>query len=279
MAINLVTKYASQVLERFKHKSVTEGYFNREYDAEFIGAKTVKIHSVNTVPMNDYARTGANRYGTPTELEDTVQEHSITRDRSFTYTIDKGNNIQQNFIKSAGKTLKRQIDEVVVPEVDVYRFEQMDLKVPATNKLELDLATESAYDKFLDLQEKLDDEFVPENGRVMWATPELIKVLKKDPNFVLPTETGQSIKFKGFQGEIDGVDIIKAPKKWLPENVMGILAHPIALASPLQLSEYQIHQDPPGISGHLVEGRMIYDTFVFDGREVALGEIVKKVTP
>lgn len=272
--INLVAKYAPVVLERFKKRSVTEGFFNRDYDAEFIGAKTVKIASVSTVAMNNYTRTGANRYGTPAELEDTIQEHTVTQDKAFTYTIDKGNNIQQNFIKEASGTLRRQVDEVVVPMVDTYRLGVIAGKAKTTHKFVI-ASSDSSYEKMLDAQELLDDAFVPEEGRVLWATPAFIKELKKDKNFVLPTDAGQAIKFNGYVGEVDGVPIIKAPKNRMPKDTLGILAHPVALLSPLQLSEYQIHQNPPGLSGHLVEGRLIYDTFVFEGREDAIAVFTK----
>jgi hypothetical protein len=89
MAINFVEKHAAQIDERFTAASVTGDIVNN--DVEFIGAKTVKIHSVGTVPMNNYQRTGSNRYGIPDELEDTVQEMTMSQDRSFTYVVDKGN--------------------------------------------------------------------------------------------------------------------------------------------------------------------------------------------
>ena len=270
MAINLVTKYSPVVLERFAKQSVTEGFFNRDYDQEFIGAKTVKIHSIDVVEMGDYTRSGANRYGTPEELGDTVQELTIEQDKAFTYTIDRGNNIQQNFIKEAGRTLQRQVDEVVVPMVDTYRFNIMATKADVGNKVDVDLAADSVYLKLLDVQELLDDATIPEVGRVLWATPKFIKELKKDDNFVLPTDAGQAIKFRGYQGEIDGIPVIKTPTSRMPSKTLGILAHTSALLSPLQLSEYHIHENAPGISGHLVEGRLIYDTFVLENREKAV---------
>lgn len=274
MAINLVTKFSTKVLERLNAKSVTEGYFNSGYESEFIGAKTVKIQSIATAPMGDYTREGVNRYGTPTELQDTVQELTIARDRSFTYTIDKGNNLQQNMIKNAGVSLQRQIDEVVIPELETYRFAQTHAKVPAGNKVVVDVSADSIYEKFLDAQEKLDDANVPVAGRVAWATPQAIKEFKKDPNFVPVSDLAFEFKRTGLVGQIDGVDVVKAPKAWLPANVLMIIAHPMALCSPFQLNEYKVHEDPVGISGHLVEGRMIYDSFVIGGREVALAELV-----
>ena len=118
MAINLATKYAKKVAERFYQESLTESSFSKNLDAEFVGVKTVIVPSVDVVAMNDYKRTGANRYGEPEDLQDTKQEFTMTKDRSFTFVIDKGDNMEQNMIKNAGKAIARQLREVVTPEID-----------------------------------------------------------------------------------------------------------------------------------------------------------------
>ena len=60
-------------------------------------------HNINTVPLNDYNRgASANRYGEPAEVGDTVQELTMTQDKSFSGVIDKGNNMDQS-INKAGK--------------------------------------------------------------------------------------------------------------------------------------------------------------------------------
>jgi hypothetical protein len=40
-----------------------------------------------------------------------------------------------------------------------------------------------------------------------------------------------------------------------------------AAISPVKLHEYKIHKDPVGISGHVCEGRFIYDAFVLDSKK------------
>lgn len=116
MAINLTSKYSPKVAERFVKKSLTTGAANNDY--EFEGIKTLRVYSVDTVPLTDYNRSGTSRYGIPSELGDTMQEFTMTQDRAFTYTIDKGNQKEQLNIKAANKSLKRQIDERVIPEMD-----------------------------------------------------------------------------------------------------------------------------------------------------------------
>ena len=49
-----------------------------------------------------------------------------------------------------------------------------------------------------------------------------------------------------------------------------MIAHPVATVAPTKLEDYRIHQDPPGISGDLVEGRVCYDAFVLENKAKAI---------
>jgi hypothetical protein len=71
-------------------------------------------------------------------------------------------------------------------------------------------------------------------------------------------------------GECDGTKIVKVPSSRLPEGCAFILTHPIAATAPKQLEEYKIHENAPGISGWLVEGRFIYDCFVLNEKADAI---------
>ena len=45
----------------------------------------------------------------------------------------------------------------------------------------------------------------------------------------------------------------------------------------MKLEDYRVHQDPPGVSGSLVEGRVCYDAFVLDNKK--LGIYYQAITP
>ena len=267
-AINLASKYEKKVEERFKLKSLSEAFINRDYD--WTGVSTVKVYSIPTVPLNDYKKTGSNRYGTPTELEDTVQEMSVTKDKSFTFTIDKGNNQDQMNVKGAGKALAREIDEVIVPTKDMHRFEviaKAGVANGGTNETPTSITKTNAYESFLDGQEYLDNKKVPLAGRISAVSAKMYKFLKLDPSFVKNSDLGQKITINGQVGEVDGVKIVKVPTSYLPEGCAFLITHPSVTCSPDKLSDYKIHDNPPGINGNLVEGRVRYDAFVKDAKK------------
>lgn len=118
--VNLDTKYSKKIDQAFTIASLLKGRLSAEN--EFVGARTVRIHNINTVPLNDYNRgASANRYGEPAEVGDTVQELTMTQDKSFSGVIDKGNNMDQS-INKAGKFLGVEMSEEVIPAYDKYCF-------------------------------------------------------------------------------------------------------------------------------------------------------------
>lgn len=86
----------------------------------------------------------------------------------------------------------------------------------------------------------------------------------------METDIAQEMRLKGVIAMIDGASVIKVPANRLPDDFGFMVAHPCATVAPTKLEDYKIHQDPPGISGSLVEGRICYDAFVLDNKAKAI---------
>ncbi|MCI7262893.1 MAG: hypothetical protein MR562_06750, partial [Clostridiaceae bacterium] len=90
------------------------------------------------------------------------------------------------------------------------------------------------------------------------------------PDITMETDIGNDMRLRGVISNLDGANVIKVPSVRLPAGFGFILAHPSATVAPMKLTDYKIHQDPPGISGNLVEGRVVYDAFVLDNKAKAI---------
>jgi N4-gp56 family major capsid protein len=269
MAINLASKYEKKVDERFKLKSLTESAVNREYD--WNGVNSINVYSIPTVAMNDYTKSGLSRYGTAAELDNTVQTMTLTRDRSFTFTIDRANHQDTQMVMQAGKALARQVDEVIVPEVDIYRLSTMSAAAVANGHTATAVVTsDNAYSSILDGTEVLDEAKVPQGGRLLYVTPAFYNLIKLSPDFIKSTEIAQKMLVNGQVGEIDGMKVIKVPSTYLPANTPFLICHPVATVAAQKLEDYKTHDNPPGINGWLVEGRKRYDAFVLENKKAAL---------
>lgn len=271
MAINLTTKFLPYVDEQFTSESKKSLLTNNDF--EWTGAHTVKVYKVSTSEMNDYDRNGAgsnaSRFGKIAGLDATTEEFTLKKDRSFTFAIDKLDEDETQQQLSGATALARQNREVVIPEVDAYVYGVM-CDNAGTKPEAVALTAENIYTEILNATEALDDAEVPETDRQLVVSPTVYTLMKKCKDIVLETDIGADMRAKGVIAMLDGCNVIKVPANRLPENFGFMIAHPSATVAPTKLEDYRIHQDPPGISGSLVEGRICYDAFVLDNKKKAI---------
>ena len=271
--IDLVTKFAPYVDEQFKNESKLSMLTNQDFD--WTGAHTIKVYKIGTSKMNDYDRSGANidtnwsRFGPVAGLDANTEEMILTKDRSFTFAIDKLDTDETAQQLAGATALSRQDREVVIPEVDSYVYGVMATKA-GTKAAAVALTAENIYTEILKASETMDDAEVPETERVLLVTPAVYALMKQCPEIALDTDVGQEMRVKGVIANLDGASVVKVPKVRLPENFGFMLAHPSATVAPVKLEDYRVHQDPPGLSGALVEGRICYDAFVLDNKTKAI---------
>lgn len=264
--IDYAKDYSGVIDEKFKETSKSDSVINKEFD--FVGAQTVTVQTVSTSTMNDYKRTGTNRYGSIEDLSVSSQEMTMEKDRSFTFAIDKMDNDETKRALEAGKSLARQLREVVVPEIDTYRFAKITENAGTTETGAL--TKSNVYTAITEGTQALDEAEVPVEGRILIVSPATYKLMKQCSDIEMDTETGIEMRKRGIVAEIDGMFVLKVPASRLQENTNFIITHPIATCSPVKLAEYKIHTDAPGISGELVEGRVYYDAFVLENKKKAI---------
>lgn len=271
MAVNLTTKFTTHVDEVFTTESKKALVTNTDFD--WTGAHTIRVHKVNTVPMNDYDRAGTgennSRYGALADVGNTLEDFTLKKDRSFTFVIDKLDKDETGGVLSGASALARQQREVIIPEVDAYTYGVMAAGA-GTKPAAIALTAENIYDEIIKATETLDDAEVPDTGRVLTVVPAVYRLMKKNPDIMLDCDISAEQKRQGVIAIIDGMEVVKVPAKRMPKNMGFMVAHPVATVAPTKLDDYKVHQDPPGISGELVEGRIVYDAFVLDNKKMAI---------
>ena len=272
MAIELTTKFQPYTDEQFAAESKKHLLTNQDFD--WTGAHTVKVYKITTSEMNDYNRNGADngnwsRYGAVKDLDATTEEFVLKKDRSFTFTIDKLDQDETQQQLQAASALARQNREVVIPEVDSYTYGVM--AENAGNAPEaVELTAANIYGEILKGSLALDDAMVPESGRVLVVTPAVYNMMKQSGDIAMDTNVGNELRLQGVISILDGMNVQKIPAPRLPGDFGFMIAHPVATVAPVKLEDYTIHENPPGISGSLVEGRICYDAFVLDNKKSAI---------
>lgn len=270
MAIDLITKFLPYVDEIFTTESKKSLLTNEDFN--WTGAHTIKVYKLNTVGMNDYDRAGTgegSRYGEIAALSTALEEFTLKKDRSFTFAIDKLDADETGQQVQAASALARQQREVIIPEVDTYVYGVMTAGAgikPAAKAL----TSENIYTEIITANNAMNNAEVPETGRILVVTPDIYLLMKQCKDITMETDIGNDMRLKGVIGLLDGLTVLKVPAARLPKQFGFMIAHPVATVAPTKLEEYRIHQDPPGISGSLVEGRICYDAFVLDNKKKAI---------
>lgn len=273
MAVNLAAKYASQLDQIWTHASYTDNWVNKKYD--FDGVKTVNVYTATTVVPTDYNRAGTgDRYGGNNELQDVVTAYTLSNDKAFKIAIDKGNYEQGMRAKKAGEVMRAQMNERVIPMIDANRLAAA--AAGATAVSQTITAGTDAYSDVLDANVYLDEAKCPLEGRVLFVTPAFYKDIKLAITKEIEAN-GYNDKLlgKGFVGTLDGVPVVQVPTSYFPAGVKAILVHRDALLGVRQITETRIITDSELVSGSILLGRFIFDSFILHGKEKGVAAIVE----
>jgi hypothetical protein len=271
MSVELVTKFAPYTDEMFATESKASLLTNKDFD--FDGAHTVNVYKITTAAMNNYGRSGPaqgnwSRYGPVQGLDAETEAFTLSKDRSFTFAIDRLDADETAGQLAAASALARQLRQVVIPEVDTYVLGKIIAGAGITPTAAA-LTAANIYDKIIAGTLALDNAEVPEVGRVLVLTAAIWALLKKSAD-VNTGDLATELKRKGVVGQLDGMDVLKVPAGRVPATFGFMIAHPVATVAPTKLESYKTHEDPPGISGSLVEGRIAYDAFVLENKAEAI---------
>lgn len=270
--INYAKKASAKVVERYSRKSATAGLFSNDYDWK--GVRTVEVRSIDTVPLQDYNETktdGTSRYGTMYEVGDTVQELTVSQHKSIFGTIDKSNNDSVMQTKAAGRFLKRETDEVIIPYKDKYN-----LKVLAEHAGcgyfigSTALSSSNIIEKIMLANAAMSNQNVPDNGRVLFMGYTLATALKLASQVVGIDSIGEKAIVDGVMGKVDKCQVRLVPDNWMPTGVHFMIVKTGAGCAPIKIEDYKILPGGHVMNGYMVVGDLMHDCFVFNAKRAGV---------
>lgn len=259
--VNLGTIYSAALDKRFVEKSFTNPWCGHDYNWD--GANTIKIWTIGQATINDYnASATANRFGTPTELSDEANAYSLRMERSFTHTIDKTNNDDQNHVKKANSILKQIWDEQMVPEIDKYRLKTW-ANGAGLGKINATALTKSTIiEAMLEAHAAMNNKLVPREGRVIFVTETMAVKCKLATELQYNENITEKTIVNGQIARLNNSPVVSIPDAWMPAGVEFMIKYRKASADPTKMKMLRAHTSPQGYAGVLLEGLTRYDSFV-----------------
>ena len=264
--IHFSEKHKQSLMEGFRKSSETDALFSHELDMEFSGVKTVHVKSVKTYDLQDYDRSrqvgSGSRYGATQEVGDEEQTFEMTQDKSLSLSIDKGNNAEQFNMKKAGEVMKAHREERIMPAVDTYRMAKWAKDAGIHKELSAVPTKANIVSQIIELKNDMLECGVPENQINLVVKRQYMPAIKLSTEWTALDSLGGKSLPSGFIGELDGMPVKPMTSSRFPAGAAFVLIYKGSVIAPMKIKDFKAHVDPPGLSGDLLEFRMLHDAFV-----------------
>lgn len=145
----------------------------------FINAQTIKLPRMAVSGYKDHTRTPGFNAGT---LSNDWEPKKLSHDRDVEFFIDPMDIDETNLTLSVANIQNTFETEQAIPEKDCYRFSKLysELNTHKAGNINTTAITAANFlDIFDDLMEDMDEAGVPEEGRILYLTPKMMKIAKK----------------------------------------------------------------------------------------------------
>ena len=267
--INFDERYKAALVQGFEKASETDSLFAHDLDMEFSGVKTVHVKSLVTEALQDYNRAlnvgDGSRYGTTKEVGNEEQTFTMTQDKSLSLSVDKGNNKEVMDKHKVGAIMAAERDEHIIPYMDTYRLKAWAEKAGMVYTVSAAPTADTIIEQIVKARNAQRNKGVKDNPTLL-IPYEYLDTLQLAKQWVNLDSLGGKTLPKGTVGQIAGMNVIPVTDDRMPAGVPFMMIHKKAVISPMKIKDFKGHVDPPGLSGDLLEFRMLYDAFVIGRR-------------
>lgn len=283
-----ILNYAELYLQALQQKFVKGLSFTALYNTpnnaniKFVNAKTIQIPRISTGGFTDVNR---ETVGTFTRRADNdFETKTIDHDREFRTLVDPMDIDETNMALTISNITRVFNDEHKIPEMDKYAASKL-FSEHATHggvPVETAITTANVLSIFDDMMEKMDDAEVPQEGRILYVTPQINKTLKQASELQRKLDVGgtggQAVNRSIYSLEDVSITVVPSSRmKTLYNFTDGavpdvtarqinlILIHPVTVLTP-QKYEFVSLDQPTASSGgkYLYYERKYWDLFVIE---------------
>lgn len=279
--INYATQFDRQLRQKYKRESLTADLTTEKI--KFVNAKTVKIPYIELGGFKDHGRNGGfNRQN----VKNDFMTKTLAHDRDVEYFVDTEDVDESNLAVAAANITNTFEEEHAIPEEDCYRISKLysdytDLGKTPDNTV---LTTKNILQTYDQYMEDLDEAEVPEEGRLLYTTPAVERIIKNAEEVQkVFSLNGDGNGFMRAVRNLDDVKIRKLPSSRMKtaydftdgcvvgttaKQINMIIVHPKSVLACDKHSYIKLWA--PGShtqgDGYLYQLRKYWDLFVIDTR-------------
>lgn len=299
-ALNYATQYSQALAQKFPYVLNFGALYNTPNNGRYrwVNAKTIQIPSISTTGRvngdRDSIRTAARHYDNAWESKE------LKNERKWSTLVHPMDVQQTNMVTTIANITQVFNEEQKFPEMDAYtvskiyadwkttRDEEGELRTPDTTVL----TKANVLSVFDALMLKMDNERVPANGRILYVTHEVKKLLQNaqiDANNTLSRQLSVQSNngvIDRVVSRLDEVQVIGVPgvlmrsaynfsEGWVPyagaDQINMFLVHPLAVITPVSYSFAQLDAPSAGSEGKYVYYEESFeDVFILNKKSGAI---------
>ena len=206
-AMNYATQFSDELANKYARELFTAGLTTE--NVTFCGPKAVKLPFLTLKGFKDHSRNGGfNRQ----DVQSENQTFTLMHDRDVEFFVDVMDVDETNQMASAANITNVFESEFAIPETDAYRFSKLytDFVGLGGDVDETAVTAVNALDIFDGYMQEMTEKEVPLEGRILYVTPAICKILKNaaniQNNIQMDKETG---KIDRNIYMLDGVQIVE----------------------------------------------------------------------
>lgn len=289
---NYAEKFLQPLNQKYAQEMTSYDLTQSNPQVQFLNAQTIKLPSITVSGYKDHNRQGVG-FNTGT-ITNEWEPKKLAHDRDVEFAIDPMDVDETNLVVSIANVQNTLETEQAIPEKDSYRYSKLlaEAKTYKANGAHIDttvLTASNILDWFDDEMERMDDAGVPSEGRVIYCTPKIRKLLKRAEGIQRTFDvqnTGTAINRNIYS--LDDVKIKKVPSGRMKskydfsngcvaagdaKQINIILIHPSCVVSRdkyAYINVFSPGHDSRTADKYMLQSRFYMDLFLIKNKAVAV---------
>lgn len=278
--VNYATQFEKEIMQKYSRELLTADLTTQ--NVTFVGANKIKIPYVSVTGYKDHSRNGGFNRGT---VQNQFMEKTLSFDRDIEFFVDAMDVDETNQALSAANITNTFITEQDVPETDCYRLSKLHTDFTALGGTVTQDAVTAAtiLDKFDTLMEEMDEDEVPEEGRILYLTPNIYTMLKQAEKITRSLDVTRQASIDRHVRNLDEVKMVRIPSSRMKtvydftegykpgaaaKQMNMILVHPKSVIAAQKHSYIKLWPEGSHTNGdgYLYQNRKYGDLFLIDNR-------------
>ena len=209
--INYAEQFSQFLVQKYEAESRSFGLTQSNPQVQWLNAKTIKLPVISLTGYKDHTRSVGFNSG---DLTNTWEAKTLDFDRDIEFFVDAMDVDETNLVASVANIHSVFETEEAIPETDAYRFSKLYQDFVSYNGVvdNTQLTTANFLSWFDTAMEDMDDEGVPEEGRILYLTPAMYKVAKNAQGLTrfMSVNPNNGVVNRHVW-DLDDVEIVKVP--------------------------------------------------------------------